>query len=457
MELTKELEKPSIRKTKEVNKEKNLNNNIAIIKTLVYSTIGILIFFLPISISNEKSVIINHLYKFIKNSIGGFLGIYLILITSVGCLRPFLNKNIKENKIKKFYYIIRLSSVAIIIMAVYNLGPDFLYKEDIITYIYEMAIHAAILIPLTSIFLVFLTDYGLLEFIAIYSKNTMKLLFNTNGKSIVNVFLYIFIGYYGGFIMTNKLYKQGKYTQKEACIISTGLCIMPISYMILLSDELKLNDSLGRYIITSILIALSVTIITSRIWPLNTKKSTYIKDKKIKEKGARKKKFKNALKEAIKTSSNSQTLIKNIANSLEDSLVMTINFIPNLIIFIFLGYIIFKYTFILDIISLLFYPINLLLKIPDYILLSKAGLLSLVDVFLIPSEISKSTSVFTRYLIGILSVSSIISLSNTIPLIFSSDIPINTKELIIIWTQRVILTLIISSLVFYISIGYKMA
>jgi nucleoside recognition membrane protein YjiH len=456
LELVKELEKPTSKKQKELNKESNLNNNISIIKTIIYSVIGILIFFIPFPINNEKHVLINHSYKFIKQNLGNFTDIYLIIITIAGSISPFINKGHEENKIKKFYYILRAFSIFIVFMAVYNLGPDFLYKEDIIPYIYEIIIKASILIPLTSIFLVFLTDYGLLEFVAVYSKNTMKLLFNTNGKSIVNLLLYIFSGYYSGFLMTNKLYKQGKYTQKEACIISTGFCLMPISYIITLSDELKLNAYLNIFIMVSILITLGVTVITSRIWPLNAKKSVYMKDKKTKEKGARKKRFKNALKEAIKTSSNSQSLIKNIASNLEDSLVVSMNFIPNVIIFIFIGYIIFNYTFLLDIMALVFYPINLMLKIPDYVLVSKGSILSSIDVFLIPNEISGATSIFTRSIIGVVSVASLISFSNIIPLIFCSNISINLKELIIIWTQRVVLSLIIASLLFYISIGYKM-
>jgi nucleoside recognition membrane protein YjiH len=456
LELAKELEKPITKKEKKLSKESNLNNNISLMKTLFYSTIGILIFFIPFHINNEKHVLINHLYKYIKQNLGNFTDIYLIIITIAGSISPFINKEHKENKIKEFYYILRTFSIVIAFMAVYNLGPDFLYKEDIIPYIYEIIIKASILIPLTSIFLVFLTDYGLLEFVAVYSKNTMKLLFNTNGKSIVNLLLYIFSGYYSGFLMTNKLYKQGKYTQKEACIISTGFCLMPISYIITLSDELKLNDYLNIYIIVSILITLGVTVITSRIWPLNSKKSVYMKDKKTKEKGARKKRFKNALKEAIKTSSNSQSLIKNIASNLEDSLVVSMNFIPNVIMFIFIGYIIFNYTFLLDIMALVFYPISLMLKIPDYVLVSKGSILSSIDVFLIPNEISGATSIFTRSIIGVVSVASLISFSNIIPLIFCSNMSINLKELIIIWTQRVVLSLIIASLLFYISIGYKM-
>lgn len=460
MELAKELDRTTTKKqkklNKEINKENNLNNNVYILKTLLYSTIGILIFFVPFSINNEKHVLINHLYKFIKDNLSSFTNIYLIVITIAGSIVPFINKEYKENKIKKFYYILRTFSICIAVMAVYNLGPDFLYKEDIIPYIYEIIIKASILIPITSIFLVFLTDYGLLEFIAVYTKNIMKLLFNTNGKSIVNMVLFMFSGYYSGFLMTNKLYKQGKYTQKEACIVATGFCLMPISYIITLSDELKLNDYLNTYIIASILITLGVTLITSRIWPLNTKKSVYTKDKKIKEKGARKKKLKYAVKEAVKTSSKSQSLIKNIASSLEDSLVISMNFIPNVIMFIFIGYLIFKYTFLLDIIALIFYPINLILKIPDYILVSKGSLLSIIDVFLIPSEVSASTSIFTRSIIGVVSISSVISFSNIIPLIFCSDISINLKELIIIWIQRVLISLTISSLIFYISIGYKM-
>jgi len=456
LELAKELEKSTNKKQKEFKNESRINNKLAIIKSFIYSGIGILIFFIPISINNETHLLINHLYKFIKHSLGSFVNLYLIIITISGSIRPLITKVHNESRIKKLYYIIRSCSIIIVIMAVYKLGPDFLYKEDIIPYIYEIIIQASILIPLTSIFMFFLTDYGLLEFIAVYTKNLMKLIFNTNGKSIVNMLIYIVGGYYSGFIMTNKLFKQGKFTQKEACIISTGFCLMPIHYLITLLDELKLKDYLSTYLIITILISLSVTIITSKIWPLNTKKSVYMKDKKTKEKGAKKKKFKNAIKEATKVSSNSQSIIKNMASGLEESLIISMNFIPNFVIFVFIGYIIYKFTFLLDILSLFFYPINLILKIPDHIILSKASLNSIVDVFLIPQEISGVTSIFTRYIIGAISVSSMISFSSIIPLVFSSDIPINLKELLIIWLQRVILSLIISSLLFYTVLGYNM-
>jgi nucleoside recognition membrane protein YjiH len=59
---------------------------------------------------------------------------------------------------------------------------------------------------------------------------------------------------------------------------------------------------------------------------------------------------------------------------------------------------------------------------------------------------------FTRYVIGVTSVSSILFLSGSIPCIMSTEIPISVGKLAIIWFQRTVLSIIFAATVAHLMI-----
>ena len=66
------------------------------------------------------------------------------------------------------------------------------------------------------------------------------------------------------------------------------------------------------------------------------------------------------------------------------------------------------------------------------------------EMFL-PALASKEAVEIVRYVVGVVSISSILFFSASIPCIMSTSIPLSMKEIIIVWFQRTVLSLIIAS------------
>ncbi len=108
-------------------------------------------------------------------------------------------------------------------MAVFNFGPAWLFESDMVPFLYnKLVIPVGLIVPLGSVFLAFLVGYGLLEFIGVIMQPVMKPIWKTPGRSAIDA-VASFVGSYSiGLLITNRVYKEGKYSAKEAAIIATG-------------------------------------------------------------------------------------------------------------------------------------------------------------------------------------------------------------------------------------------
>lgn len=75
-------------------------------------------------------------------------------------------------------------------------------------------------------------------------------------------------------------------------------------------------------------------------------------------------------------------------------------------------------------------------------LTAKALSVSIAEVFL-PALVVTEAAVVTKFIVAVVSISSVLFLSAVIPLILSTDIPITLRQMIIVWFERVVLTLLI--------------
>lgn len=85
-------------------------------------------------------------------------------------------------------------------------------------------------------------------------------------------------------------------------------------------------------------------------------------------------------------------------------------------------------------------------------IVAKASALSIAEMFL-PALLVTQATVVVKFVIAVVSVSAIIFFSALVPCIVSTEIPISIPKLIVIWFERVILTLIIVTPIAYLLVG----
>ena len=104
-------------------------------------------------------------------------------------------------------------------MAIFGWGPESFHTPDMLPFVFnKVVIPVTILVPVGAVFLSFLINYGLMEFIGVFMKPVMRPIWKTPGRSAVDA-VASFVGSYSvGLLITNRVYKEGFYSEKEACI-----------------------------------------------------------------------------------------------------------------------------------------------------------------------------------------------------------------------------------------------
>ncbi|NLK10669.1 MAG: YjiH family protein, partial [Staphylococcus equorum] len=409
------------------------------------SLIGIICFFVPITINGKSTILIDHIVQWITFLVNPILPYYVLLLIIIGALHPFINKKWNKSKTDIIFSLFKVLGVFIAFMIVFDFGPGFVLKESIGPFLYDkLAIPLSVLIPVGAILLTFLVGYGLLEFIGVIMRPVMKPIFKTPGKSAVDA-VASFVGSYSiGLLITNKVYKNGGYTHKEAVIVATGFSTVSATFMIIVANTLGIIEHWNLYFWFTLAVTFIVTAITVQLPPIRFEKNTTYQNQPYKEEKRRNMPLlKESWLEAKLAVKNADSLIGNVRENLRDGVVMTIAILLSIMSIGFLGLIIAEYTPIIEYVSYIFYPFISIFPVQDVAILAQASTISIVEM-LLPAAIAQTADLATRFIVAVMSVSAIIFFSSVVPVILSTEIKISVGKLVLIWFERVVLTLLIT-------------
>lgn len=427
-----------------IKSNKNEKSTNSMIKFILFSLIGIFMFFIPIGIGGKTTIPLDHIVTGVKTSLPTIAPIYALIVIMIGGLYPFYKRTWYKDKVTAVFSVLKLLGVLVAFMAYFKFGPQWLFEKDMVPFLYnKLVIPVGLIVPIGSVFLAFLVGYGLLEFIGVLMRPIMRPIWKTPGRSAVDA-VASFVGSYSiGLLITNRVFKEGKYTIKEACIIATGFSTVSATFMIIVAKTLGLMEIWNTFFWTTLIITFIVTAITVRIKPLSSKEDKYISGEGDPELELKGNLLKNALDEGLKAAAISSSLGKNILDNLKDGFRMAMGILPSILSVGLLGLILAKYTPIFDIIGYIFYPFTLVLRVPQPMLAAKAMAVEIAEMFL-PALLVVNAPLITKFVVGIISISSILFFSASIPCILSTEIPISITEIVVIWIERTILTLLIA-------------
>lgn len=420
-----------------------------IFKFSLFSIIGIFMFFIPITVNGRNSIPLDHFVTWVRETIGIGTSIYVLIMVVLGAAYPFYNKSWNKSTVDLVISLFKVLGAIATILVVFKAGPSWLMAEDMGPYwLNLLLIPIGMLVPIGAVFLALLVGYGLLEFIGTLMQPIMRPVWKTPGRSAIDA-VASFVGSYSiGLLITNRVYKEGKYTQREAAIIATGFSTVSATFMVVVANTLDLMSIWNLYFWVTLVVTFAVTAITVRLWPLSKMKDEYYSGEGQPEVMIRDNRLKHAWHEAMKTAEHAPSLGKNILDNVKDGLRMAMGILPTIMSIGLLGFILVNQTPVFDYLGYIFYPLTLLLQIPEPFLAAKAAVVNLVDMF-VPSLVVLEASIETRFIIGTLSISAIMFFSSLIPCILSTEIPIKISQMIIIWFWRTVFTLVIVTPIAY--------
>lgn len=426
---------------------KTNNQRRGLVKFLFFSFLGIFMFFVSVSINGKKTIPLDHLVTFIKTYLSPAIPFYILGITSFGAIKPFAKGTWKSSRTQVFFSFAKVAGAILTYMVYFKIGPEWLFAKDMGPFLYNvLLVSVGVIVPIGAIFLTFLIGYGFLEFFGVIMKPVMRPIFKTPGKSSLDA-VASFVGSYSvGLLITNRVFKEGKYSIKEATIIATGFSTVSATFMIVIAKTLGLMEIWNLYFWSTLIITFIVTAITVRIYPIRSIPETYYKGDGYPEKVYEGNLFKNAINEGIDAANNAQPLFKNIYENFKDGLLMAANILPTGMSLALVGLILSKYTNFFDYLGYIYLPFFKVLNIPDAILASKAAALSIAECF-IPSLVVTASPLLTKYVVGVICVSAIVFFAATVPCILGTEIPVKIKDLVVIWIERVMATIVLASIV----------
>ncbi|MGN0735863.1 MAG: YjiH family protein [Anaerovoracaceae bacterium] len=443
------------------------NRSKLMVKFIVPSVIGILLFMIPVKYDGSWTICVKILADFIGGAIGGVLPLLCVIIVTISAVlstaalakpkfiteHPILNDTFSTSVI----WVVVRDLGAIFIWLTY-LGVDagdedtgFIHMiteggaggfvlGDLLTVLVIIFAIAGLLLPL-------LLDFGLLEFVGALLTRIMRPLFKIPGRAAVDCFTsWIGDGTLGVMLTCNQ-YEGGYYSAREASVIATTFSAVSITFSIVVLAQVDLMEYFGLYYLMICLIGVACAVICPRIPPLSLKKDTYVVEGKAMPEDIPSE-YKNSreygLALAMDRVSGHQGVGQFVENGLKNAVGMWFGVLPTVMAIGTLALLLANNTPIFEILGKPFLPLLELLQVPEAAEASKTMIVGFTDMFT-PSIIAAEsiTSAMTRFIVAVVSVTQLIYLSEVGGLILGSKLPVKLWELFVIFLERTIVSLLI--------------
>ncbi|WP_145387047.1 YjiH family protein [Staphylococcus capitis] len=437
------------------------------IKFITMSILGIILFLIPIPVvqdgQKQTTLPVAFLANCLKDLLGNIMPILIVLIITISGVLTLLCSTIYKHKlnpqglmynafnVKLGWLVLRVLSVVFVWLTYLKVGPKMIYSEDTGGLVFYSLLPTLVAVFLfAALFLPLLMEYGLLELLGPVFRPVMRPLFTLPGRSTVdNLASFIGDGTVG-VLITSRQYEEGYYSRREATVISTTFSVVSITFAIVIASTIKMQDQFFYFYITVIVSCLIAAMIMPRIWPLKNIPDEYAKDVSEDARTEQLPEGKTALRHgydmATEVGIKAPGFKKFFISGFKTVVDMWFVILPVVMSIGTIATIIANYTPIFEVIGKPFVPLLELLQIPDASHASQTILIGFADMFLPSILIEGVKSDITRFVIGALSISQLIYLSEVGGVILGSKIPVSIGKLFMIFLIRTLITLPIIAL-----------
>ncbi|MDZ4176296.1 MAG: YjiH family protein, partial [Hydrogenophaga sp.] len=247
----------------------------ALLRLLAYSSIGLVMFFLPLEIAGKTTILFDHAATYLAQQQRS-LSVALVLALMVwGAAAPFVKGSWRASTTSAVFSVLKVLGLVLALMYLLKLGPAPLFEKDMLPFLFDkLALTVGLIVPLGAVALAFLVGFGLLELVGVLMQPVMRPIWRTPGHSAIDA-VASFVGSYSvGLLITNRVYSEGKYTAREAAIIATGFSTVSAAFMVIVAKTLGLMDAWNFYFWSTFVIAFAVTAITTWLPPISRMDNT---------------------------------------------------------------------------------------------------------------------------------------------------------------------------------------
>ena len=244
--------------------QKNISHNPA--KFLIFSIVGILYFFVPLApTASGRSTWLVQSVNLVKAWLKPYLS-YIVLIfvalLVIGCIVakvtdrfPLLTR--MYGSVKNYSIVLYILGLIFASMVVFQVGPAPILDAAVGGDGLAVSKTVIVTIIIAGLFVVFVTDFGLLELIGALIEPLMRPVFKVPGYASIDAVTSFVANPTLGIFLTNRLYKEKMYTTREAASIATNFSFISLGFFAVLVESAGILDHYGDVVLWSFILGLA--------------------------------------------------------------------------------------------------------------------------------------------------------------------------------------------------------
>ena len=428
-----------------------------LLKFIIPSSIGVLLFLTPIFIDGRATIGMGILVDLLRDATQDYLPAFATMLLLVSCLCStyfsLFRKNESNRRINQIqqifttspaWLILRVLGSLFAVLVLFNIGPEWISSPATGgTMLFQLAGTLTVFFLVACFLLPFLIDYGVAEFMGTLLQKPFLWAFRLPGRASIDTLASWLGSAPVGVLITIQQYEKGYYSGREAAVIATNFSIASIAFCALVAKLIEIDHRFFEFYFSIIFTGLIAALIIPRVWPLARKKDIYLieqdgfTDKPEADTGLLRWALIQGINKA-RTAPNLKQLLKNAFINLLD---IWFSLLPSVVAIGTIVLALTEFTPIFTIMTKPLVPILELMQIPEAAAAAPAFLVGFADMYL-PAVIGKNiASEMTRFVIGCVSITQIIYMTEVGTLILKSKIPLQIGELFLIFTLRTLITL----------------
>lgn len=447
--------------SKNLDFKKNKITMKQILKFVIPSVIGFILFILPFPWGGgDLTIGVGYMAAAFNSAYGHILPSFMLYVVIASALATTIFSVFKlnflgeDNFFTKLFYVkpaslaLRLISAFFAVVYLMKLsGPAF----DMITnpntggtVINDLFPVLATWFFFSGFFLPLLMEFGSMDYMGTLIRKFMRPLFKVPGRSAIDAIASWIGSGPVGVVITDKQYREGYYTTQEASIISVCFSLVSLPFAVFIAGFLNISKSFVAFYGTITIASFVAAIILPRIYPLNKKPTTYMAGVKVninEEVPEGKKLHEWAVEKGVERAEAAPSILGLINSGLKTVIDVYFSLMPIVLLLGTVALITAEYTPIFNILSKPLVPIFNILQVPDASAASAATVVGFADMFLPAIFVKNSSFEITRFIVGALSFTQLIYMTETGAIILRSKIPVKFIDLLIIFIERTLITL----------------
>lgn len=432
-----------------------------VLKFIIPSIIGLLLFVIPLPWGGGALTIgVGYMASGFKASFGSILPTFMVYVVIISAIITLISTILKPRLITNSKFFKELFIVSPLTLALRIIAAIFGYAIinsittlglDKISNPYTGGVVVNDLFPVlatwfffSGFFLPLLMEFGSMDYLGTLIRRLMRPLFKVPGRSAIDAIASWIGSGPVGVVITDKQYREGYYTSKEASIISVCFSLVSLPFAVFISEFLKLSTSFLAFYGAISIASFIAALVLPRIYPLSKKSDEFFEgvDVKINEIVPEGRGLHDwAVERGVKRAEMAPSLKGLILSGLKTVFDVYFSLMPIVLFLGAISLVVAEYTPIFSFISKPLVPLFELLRVPDAAVASSATLVGFADMFLPAIFVKGSEFEITRFIIGALSFTQLIYLTETGAIILRTKIPVNFVDLLIIFLQRTAITL----------------